>query len=74
MYKKKKNDEDIEDMHDSELILKKYFMYFFNVREENRHQRQSVFCSSSNSNNTVGGPQDTGVSVKHKWFCHSSVM
>lgn len=36
-------------------------LFFLFSREKNRHQWQSIFRSSYNSDNTVGGPKDTRV-------------
>lgn len=38
---------------------------YFICREKNRYQWKSVFCSSPNSDNTLGGPTDTGVSANY---------
>lgn len=38
---------------------------YFMCREKNRYQWKSVFCSSPNSDNTLGGPKDTGVSANY---------
>lgn len=38
---------------------------YFICREKNRYQWKSVFCSSPNSDNTLGGPKDTGVSANY---------
>lgn len=43
--------------------VNKYWKKVCYVREENRHQWQSVLCSSSDSDDTVGGSQDARVSV-----------
>lgn len=53
---------------------------YFICREKNRYQWKSVFCSSPNSDNTLGRPKDTGVSANilslfccsiHHTFCMS---